>query len=118
MSHRLSFPCRFCGQTFNTSKGRSNHLSQFKSCHAQLLKSSEGRPQLKRRRKYSNDADPAPLEADSDSASQYINAMDNDSSDCVNIDPPINLASREPSPIQDDRPETEPPSQEKIQQST
>jgi hypothetical protein len=44
---RLSFACRYCGQMFDTSKGRSNHLSQFKSCHEQLLKASSTRPQLK-----------------------------------------------------------------------
>jgi hypothetical protein len=118
MSHKMSFPCRFCGQTFKTSKGRSNHLSQFKSCHVQLLKSSESRPQVKRRRKNSNDADPACLDAESDSANHYNNPMDDQSSEIMDFDPPISVGPREPSATPDDRPETEPPSQEKSQQQS
>jgi hypothetical protein len=45
----LSFPCRYCSQTFKTSKGRSNHLSQSKACHEQLIKTTGTREQLKRR---------------------------------------------------------------------
>ena len=115
---RLSFACRYCDQTFETSKGRSNHLSQFKSCHAQLLKASGTRTQLKRRREKSEEGDSDRLDAPSDTARPYINPTDDNSSDIMDFDPPINLGPRDQSVTQDDQAgaEVKPPVQEKSQQ--
>ena len=53
----LSFPCRYCSQTFKTSKGRSNHLSQSKDCHELLIKASATLERLKRRNESLEDAE-------------------------------------------------------------
>jgi hypothetical protein len=104
MSHIPLFSCRYCGQTFETSKGRSSHLSQFKSCHVQLMKASESRQQLKRRRENSQDVG---LDADSQNAS----GNDDNTSDIMDFDPPISPVLRDATP--EDGPDSEPPVQKR-----
>ena len=81
MSHvPLSFPCQYCGQNFKTSKGRSNHLSQFKKCQTQLMEASK---KLQARKRTREDIGSQCSDADS----QKSGNIDDDNSGMMDFDP-------------------------------